>query len=128
MGNLRYLLVAIAALTLIMSVVSGVNPNYFAGLNAFADEHEEDEEDDDNSGSGSDDESEEEEDDEEDDDDKGKGKEKDDEELEQSLGDNTKVTLEADDEHVNLEVEIENGDLDDGSYDVMFACASPDVD
>jgi hypothetical protein len=45
MENLKYLLVAIAALTLIMSVVSGVNPNYFTGLNAFADEHDEEEED-----------------------------------------------------------------------------------
>ena len=53
MENLRYLLVAIAALTLVMSVVSGVNPNYFAGLSAFAD-HEEEEEDEDNSGSNDD--------------------------------------------------------------------------
>jgi hypothetical protein len=143
MENLRYLLVAIVGLTLIMSVVSGVNPSYFAGLNAFAEEHEEEEEDDDHSGSdeeesedndGSDedddehdDESEEEDDDDEhEEDDDNKGKDKDDE-LEQSLGENSKVKLEVDDDHVDLEVEIEDGDLDDGQYDIVFACTSPDV-
>ncbi len=65
MDNLRCLLAAIVGLTLIMSVVSGVNPRYFAGMNAFADhdddnsgssndDHDE-EHDDDNSGSGHDD-------------------------------------------------------------------------
>jgi hypothetical protein len=137
MENLRYLLVAIAALTLIMSVVSGVNPNYFAGLSAFADEHEE-EEDDDNSGSNDDHEEEddeeedeqddESEDEEDDEDDKGKGKDKDDDELVQSLGNHSQITLEVDDDHVDLEVEIEDGDLADGQHDVVFACASPDID
>ena len=137
MENLRYLLVAIAALTLIMSVVSGVNPNYFAGLSAFAD-HEDEEEDDDNSGS--DDEHEEEDDEEEDeqddesedeeddDNDKGIGKDKDDDELVQSLGNHSEVTLEVDDDQVDLEVEIEDGDLADGQHDVVFACTSPDID
>lgn len=140
MENLRYLLAAIAALTLIMSVVSSVNPSYFAGLSAFAD-HDEDEEDNDNSGSN--DEEREEEDDEErdddeheeeDDDDKGKsGKnedkehEEDEDELVQSLGNHSNTTLEIDDE-AELQVEIEDGDLDDGTYDVMFACDSPDID
>lgn len=159
MDNLRYLLAAIVGLTLIMSVVSGVNPNYFAGMNAFADEHEEEEDDDnsgssnddneddeqeedddDNSGSGSDDEEDDEEDDDDseeddDDDDKGKNKEKDEDDDEdddddkfvQSLGNNSKATLEVDDD-AELNVEIEDGDLDDGTYDVIFACESPDVD
>jgi hypothetical protein len=119
MENLRYLFVAIAALTLIMSVVSGVNPNYFAGLSAFAD-HEDEEEDDDNSGSNDDHEEE--------DDEKSKGKDKDDDELIQSLGNHSEVTLEVDDDHVDLEVEIEDGDLADGQHDVVFACTSPDID
>jgi hypothetical protein len=119
MENLRYLLVAIAALTLVMSVVSGVNPNYFAGLSAFAD-HEDEEEDD---------EEEDEHDDEsEDEDDKGKGKDRDDDELVQSLGNHSEVTLEVDDDHVDLEVEIEGGDLQDGQHDVVFDCASPDIE
>lgn len=152
MDNLRYLLAAIVGLTLIMSVVSGVNPNYFAGMNAFADEHEDEDddnsgssngdneehdEDDDNSGSGSDDEEDDDEHDEEDeqdnddseDDNEDKEKEKDDDEdkLVQTLGNNSKATLEVDDD-AELQVEIEDGDLDDGTYDIMFACDSPDVD
>lgn len=110
MENFRYLLVAIAALTLIMSVVSGVNPNYFAGLNAFADHGE-----DDNRGKS------------------GKDNDKEDEEYEeheselvQSLGNHSKVSLEIDDE-VELEVEIEDGDLEDGHYNVTFACNSPTI-
>lgn len=127
MENLRYLLVAIAALTLIMSVVSGVNPNYFAGLSAYADHEDEEEEDDGNSGSESNDNHEDG--NEQDDDDKDKEKEKDDDrEIQQSLGNHSKVTLEIDDNHADLEVEIEDGDLDDGHHDVVFACNSPNVD
>jgi hypothetical protein len=139
MDSLRYLLAAIAALTLIMSVVSTVNPGYFAGLNAFADH--DDEEDDDNSGSSNDDSEEEEHEDDEhdekdddsdedDDDDKNRGKDREDndeDELVQTLGNNSKATLKIDDD-VELEVEIEDGDLNDGTYGVMFACDSPDVD
>jgi hypothetical protein len=134
MESLRYLLVAIAALTLLMSVVSGVNPNYFAGLNAFADNHDEEEEDDDNSGSNDDheeDEEDDEENDEEDDEEDAESEDEEDEddkEFEQSLGDHSKVSLEIDDDEVDLEVEIEDGDLDDGTYDVVFNCSSPDID
>jgi hypothetical protein len=118
MENLRYLLTAIAALTLIMSVVSGVNPNYFAGLNAFAD-HNEEEDDDDNSGSNDDH-----------DDDRGKsGKDSEHEEHEgelvQSLGNNSKVTLEIDDDAVEIKVELEGLNMTDGSYDAVFACEQP---
>lgn len=49
MENLRYLLAAMAALTLVLSVVSGVSPN-FTGLNAFA-EHDDNQDNDQNSGS-----------------------------------------------------------------------------
>ena len=41
------LLASIVALTLLFSVVSSINPIYFAGLNAYADNSERDEEDDD---------------------------------------------------------------------------------
>lgn len=148
---MRYLLAAIAALTLIMSVVSSVNPGYFVGLKAYADEDEENDDDnsgssndaneeehednDANSGKGSDDEQDDEHDEQDDEseknDDDNKGKEKDDadaDEFVQSVGNNSKVALVADVEHVDLEVTIEDGDLDDGQYDVMFACDSPDVD
>jgi hypothetical protein len=121
MENLRYLLAAIAALTLIMSVVSGVSPTYFTGLDAYAI----DEEDDENDISGSDDEEHE------DDEDKGKSGKNSDEEHEddedklvQSLGNHSRVSLEIDDD-AELEVEIEDGDLGNGTYDVMFACNSP---
>lgn len=112
MDNLRYLLAAIVALTLITSVVSGDDPSYLAGMNAFADEHNKDEGDNDDSNSGSSDNDEEQEDDgdnsgsgsddEEDDDDKNKNNGRDEEieddgdKLVQSLGDNSRVTLEID--------------------------------
>lgn len=118
MENLRYLLATIAALTLIMSVVSSVNPGYFVGLKAYADEDEED--DDDNSVPSND----------ANEDDDNKGKEKDDAnkgEFVQSLGNNSKVALVTDDGHVDLKVTIEDGDLGDGQYDVMFACDRLDV-
>ena len=128
MQYLRSLVAALTALTLIMSVVSSVNPSYFAGLNAFAD-HEDEQEDDDNnsnSSSGSNDDHEDEDDD--DVDRNGTDEHEDDEnELVQPLGNHSKVFLEVDDE-AELEVEIENGDLDDGSYDVIFACESPEID
>jgi len=120
MENLRYLLVAIAALTLIMSVVSSVNPSYFVGLNAYAD-HEDDEEDDDNSGSSTNDEENEQDDEEHEDDDNDNERK-----LEQTLGNHSKATLEVD-EDAELEIEIEEGDLDDGIHDITFACNNTDV-
>jgi len=131
MENLRYLLAAIAALTLIMSVVSSVNPGYFVGLNAYADKGDDDdnngssndangeEHDDANSAKGSDDEQA---------DESEKNDDADKAELVQTLGNSSKVTLVADVEHLDLEVAIEDGDLDDGQFDVMFACDSPNVD
>ncbi len=140
MENIRYLLAAVAALTLTMSVISGVNPSYFAGLNALADDNdqdednnsgpsnddhdEDDEEDNDNSARGSHDD----EDEQEDDDNKGKEKHEDDgEKIVKPIGNNSKVALEIDDD-VELQVEIEDGDLNNGTYDVVFSCESPDVD
>jgi hypothetical protein len=123
MDNLRQLLAVIAGLTLLLSAVSGTNPNYFAGYVAFADE----EDDDDNSGSSHDDDSGEEE------------HEDNDEENEEktvaSFGTNSKVELEVED-HVeddmsvkaDLEVETEDGDLGDAEYAVMFNCTTPDVE
>ena len=119
MENFRYLLAAIAALTLLMSVVSSVNPSYFAGLNAFAD-NEDDGEDDDNSGSSANDEGEHEDDDNEASDDHEENK------LEQPLGNHSKASLEVD-EDTELGVEIEDGDLEDGIYGVVFSCDNPDI-
>ena len=116
MENLRYLLAALAAVTLIMSVVSSINPGYFAGLNAFA--ADDDEEDDDNSGSSSNN-------DEEDDD--SDETDEDEQKIVQTLGSNSKAALEIDDD-AELQVEIEDGDLEDGTYDVLFSCDSPNVD
>lgn len=125
MDNLRQLLAVIAALTLLLSAVSGTNPNYFAGHVAFADDEDDD---DDNSGSSHDDDNGEEEE-----------HEDNDEENEQktvaTFGTNSKVELEVedhveDDESVkaDLEVETEDGDLDDAEYVVMFNCTTPDVE
>ena len=120
MENLRYLLAVLSALTLIMSVVSSVNPSYFAGLNAFASYGDDDEEDDDdNSSSTSNHEDDEENDDQ-------KESDEDERKLEQPLGNHSKATLEVD-EDAELEVEIEDGDLDDGLHDVVFACDNPSV-
>lgn len=102
MENLRYLLATIAALTLVLSIVSSsIDPNYFVGMNAFAENGEED-----NSDSTSNNEE---------------------DVLIESLGNSSKVTLKIDDNHVNLKVEIEDSDLEDGIYDVMFACNSSNV-
>ena len=89
MDNLRQLLVAIAALTLLFSAVSGANPNYFAGYSVFAEEHE----DEDNSGSSNDNE--------EDDDDSGRHDrdDKSDEHIiKATFGANSSVELEVDTE------------------------------
>jgi len=102
MENLRYLLATITALTLVMSIVSSISPNYFVGINASAENGEEE---DDNSDSTSNNE----------------------DVLVESLGNSSKVTLETGDDHVNLKIEIEESDLEDGTYDVMFACNSSDV-
>ncbi len=121
MKYFRYLVAALTAFTLIMSVASSANPTYFAGLNAFADHEDEQEDDNSNSSSESNDDH--------DDDENRHGidEEYDDEkENVQALGNHSKVSLEVDD-GAELEVEIEDGDLDDGRYDVMFACESPEI-
>lgn len=109
MDNLRYLLAAILGLTLIMSVVSGVNPSYFAGMNAFADEHDTE---DDNSGSSNDDNEEH------DDDNNGRG------EHDRERKEEHKLKVE--DDGVEVEVEVEGLNMTDGSYDAIFACEEPD--
>jgi hypothetical protein len=78
-----------------------------------------------------DDDSDEEKDDEEEDDDSEKGRsddkdEKSEDKLVQQLGQNSKASLKIEDE-TELEVEIEDGDLADGMYDVQFSCTSPEV-
>jgi hypothetical protein len=115
MDNLRQLLAVIAALTLLLSAVSGANPNYFAGFVAFADD--EDEDDDNNESSR--------------DDDNGEENEK----TVAEFGENSKVELEVDDDveddesvKADLEIGTEDGDLDDAEYAVMFSCITPDVE
>ncbi|HEY7733670.1 MAG TPA: hypothetical protein VIB07_02640 [Nitrososphaera sp.] len=124
MDNLRQLLAVIVALTLLLSAVSGTNPNYFAGYVAFADDEDDD---DDNSGSSHDDDNGEEEEHEE--------SEENDQKTVATFGTNSKVELEVED-HVkddksvkaDLEVETGDGDLDDAEYAVMFNCTTPDVE
>jgi len=118
MENFRYLLAALAALTLIMSVVSSINPSYVAGLNAFAEHDDEEEENDDNGNSSHDDNVK----------DEAKDEQEDDElKIVESLANNSTATLEID-EDAELQVKIEDGDLDNGTYDVVFSCNSPRVD
>jgi hypothetical protein len=96
------------------------------------DEERDDGEDDDDSNSGRDDEEDEEDDngrDDEDEKDDDKNSKDDDSKhgLVQDLGNNSKVALSLKGE-TELEVEIEDGDLPDATYDVQFACTNPDVE
>ena len=132
MDNLRQLLVAVAALTLLFSAVSGANPNYFLGHTAFADEDDDDEGD--NSGS-----SEYEEGDH-DDSNRHESDDSDDENtVRATFGNNSNLELEVDDEieddgdnagsvEAELEVEIEDGDLPNGEHDVSLSCETPDME
>jgi hypothetical protein len=129
MDNLRQLLVAIAALTLLFSAVSGANPNYFAGYSAFGDDEEDDGED--NSGSSNEDK--------EDHDDSGRH-ESDDKNDEHTVtatfGNSSTVELGIDNEvgddessagsvEADLQVETDDQDLPDGDHDVSLACETP---
>jgi autotransporter translocation and assembly factor TamB len=97
MENLRYLLAAIAALTLIMSIVSSVNQSY-AGLNAYADH-----------------------------DDKVDNEHED--EQEQQIRKNSKVKLQVKEGEgkVELEIQMDNGDIEPGTYNVTFSCTKPEI-
>ena len=119
MDNLKQLLVAIAALTLLFSVVSGANPNYFVDFSAFADEGEEDD-DNDNSGDyeGESDGSE--------------------YTVHATFGENSWVGLDVDDEveddeensgsvEAELEIETDGGDLPDGEHTVALTCTTPEL-
>ncbi len=121
MENIRQLLAAMAALTLLLSVISSVNPNYFAGYNAFA---EDDGEEEDNSDYSSEEEHDEYED----------GSDA----VSSSFGESSTVMLKIDDEiedegsdagSVMAELEIEtDGDLEDGDYAVSLMCDTPPLD
>jgi hypothetical protein len=126
MEHLRYLLAAIVAITLITSIVSSVNPSYFAGLNAFADDNEE--EDDKNDNSDSNNQEDDQHEDDEDDSVTNKEEQGDNDKLVETLGNHSKATIETDNDHIGLEVEIEDGDLEDNTFDVTFSCESPNVD
>jgi len=128
MDNLRQLLVAIAALTLLFSVVSSANPNYFAGYSAFADDDEDYE--DDNSGSSDEEDHDESERQDKDD------KSEDEQTVAATFGSNSKVVLGIDKEveddesitgsvEADLEIETEDQDLSDGEHDVSLACETP---
>lgn len=96
----------------------------------------EEEDDDDNSGHGSDDsdesedeaedEAEDEQDDEEDESEESEAEDEHEDEMEDQ-DDHSKTKLKADDDGVEVEVEKEGLDLDDGLYDVTFSCTDPAV-
>lgn len=111
MQNLRYLLATMAALTLIMSIVSSVSPNYFVNMNAYADDDEEEDDDRSNSAKNN----------------RVQEREHAEYSFVQSLGNHSKVVLQIDDDP-KLGINIEGGDLQNGTYDVVFACNSPDID
>jgi hypothetical protein len=128
MDNLRQLLVAIAALTLLFSVVSGANPNYFAGHTAFADDDED--EDDDSRSSDYDNNSDRREKDE---------RNGDEQVILVQFGTSSKVMLEIDDEieddegntravEADLKIRSANEDLESGEHDVSFVCETPDFE
>lgn len=131
MDNLRQLLVAIAALTLLFSVVSGANANYFGAVSAFADDEED--EGDDNSGSSESDREEHEDSESEDEHD-----ESDEHGVEAAFGEGSKVKLGIDNEiedgntagavEADLEVEVEDGDVPDGEHDIALICETPDLE
>jgi len=102
------LLASIVALTLLFSVVSSINPIYFAGMNAYADNSERDE--DDNSTT---------------DDEENQNAEKDNSEFVQPLGNHSHATLNPGGNE--LDVEVNESDLIDGKYPVMFNCTAPDI-
>ncbi|NOJ26721.1 MAG: hypothetical protein DA330_01755 [Nitrososphaera sp.] len=92
------------------------------------DEERDDGEDDDDSNSGRDDEDDNGRDDEDEKDDDKNSKDDDSKHgLVQDLGNNSKVALSLKGE-TELEVEIEDSDLPDATYDVQFACTNPDVE
>ncbi|MGI0036248.1 MAG: hypothetical protein ACRD98_10310, partial [Nitrososphaera sp.] len=102
MEKIRQLLAAIAALTLLFSVISGANANYFAASSAFAEEGEEDEDQyTTNFGSNS----------------------KIYLEIDDEIDESDTGSVEAD-----LRVETHEHDLADGDYAVMFSCGTPVVD
>lgn len=126
MNNLRQLLVAIAALTLLFSAVSGANPNYFAGYTAFADQ--EDDGEDNNTGSSS-----------EERDDSDSDEHDDGQSVEATFGTSSHVQLGIDNEiddsgdnaglvEADLAIEAVSGDLSDGEHAVSFSCGTPDFD
>jgi hypothetical protein len=155
MENLRHLLAAIAALTLVLSVVSSVSPGSFTGLNAFA---EDDDEDNDHSGASSgsnnnDDDDEDEESgnqtsshgakdddkehgnnssnstrDDEEDDDENNGKDhgvNSNDDDERGQG-HEKSGLRVDDDGIKVDVEMDTN-MTDGTYRAAFICDTPAV-
>lgn len=146
MENLRHLLAAIAALTLVLSVVSGVSPN-FTGLNAFA---EDDDEENDHSGSSSGSNDNDDENDSgnqtsshgaKDDEERGNhssNSTSDDDKNEKDHGANSndddeqdheksKSKLKVDDGGIEIEFEMAGVNMTDGTYTVAFACDRPAV-
>jgi len=103
------LLAAIVALTLVFSVVTSINPIYFAGLNAYADSSERDEKSDNSTT----------------DDEENQNEGKDNSEFVQPLGNHSNATLKPGDN--KIDVEVDESDLIDGKYPVMFNCTTPDI-
>ena len=94
------LLGSMVALTLLFSVVSTVNPSYFAGLSAYA-EHEERN------------------------DKRSNYEEHNGANLVQTLGSHSKVGIKTDNKGAELGVKVLGGDLKNGTYSIEFSCTSP---
>ncbi|MGI0013826.1 MAG: hypothetical protein ACREBU_10355, partial [Nitrososphaera sp.] len=100
---IRQLLAAIAALTLLFSVISGANANYFAASSAFAEEGEEDEDQyTTNFGSNSN--------------------------VHLEIDDEIEDESDTGSVEADLKIETQDHDLADGSYAVMFGCENAGVD
>jgi len=94
------LLGSLVALTLLFSVVSTVNPGYFAGLRAYADYAEKNDErsnQEDHNGAN----------------------------LVQTLGDHSEVAIKTGDNGAVLGVRVQGGDLQNGTHSFEFNCTSP---
>ena len=125
MDNLRQLLVAIAALTLLFSAVSSASPNYFVGSNAFAEDGEDNG--DENTGSSTDEER-----------DDSDEVEQDEHSVEATFGSHSNIKLGIDNEidddtnaglvEADLVVGTEGGDLADGEHAVSLSCGTPVLD
>ncbi len=113
MENLRILLAALAALTLVFSVVSSVSPNYLAGLKAYA---EDDEEGDNNNNSDSSNSSSDEQ--------QNQTENRHKEHRYEAEG-SSRVKLEIENDGIQIGVEVADLNMTNGMYNATFICEHP---